>query len=199
MALTDNRDLYVAVHEDGFNRVIGHIMRQRPSLFNYGTADVSRNRELWCEPVEFTSDVMKYGNPIVSVEAPIPLLGADSPPVGIGFCAQVAKVKIDFYPSNVLKLPAELDPPLKALRFAISLCGCGAIECPALNQIEKVPAGQSQHGDFTSQKNGLPIVLAAKLNCVDGVDGDLKDSRLPETKAEGSQTPIFGVSSTRRS
>jgi hypothetical protein len=38
---TDNCDLYGAIHEDGINRVVRHIMRQRPSLFNYGTADAA--------------------------------------------------------------------------------------------------------------------------------------------------------------
>jgi hypothetical protein len=33
MAFTDNCDLFGAAHEHGANRVIRHIMRQRPSLF----------------------------------------------------------------------------------------------------------------------------------------------------------------------
>ena len=35
MAFTDNCDLYAAVHEDGINLIARHILRQRPSLFNY--------------------------------------------------------------------------------------------------------------------------------------------------------------------
>ena len=51
MAFTDNCDLYAAVHEDGVNLVIRHIMRQRPSLFNYGTSDVAHNREFGVHPL----------------------------------------------------------------------------------------------------------------------------------------------------
>jgi hypothetical protein len=54
MAFTDNCDLYGAVHEQGVNRVIQHLMLQRPSMFNYATADVAGNKELWCEQVKYT-------------------------------------------------------------------------------------------------------------------------------------------------
>ena len=37
MAFTDHSDLFAAVHEHGINTTIGHLMRQRPSLFNYAT------------------------------------------------------------------------------------------------------------------------------------------------------------------
>ena len=37
VALTDNCDIYAAINEAGINRVVRHAMRQRPSLFNYGT------------------------------------------------------------------------------------------------------------------------------------------------------------------
>ena len=46
MAFTDNRELSCAVHEDGVNRVIRHIMRQRPSLFNYAIAGVAKHGSL---------------------------------------------------------------------------------------------------------------------------------------------------------
>src|SRR5260370_10330043 len=139
MAFTDKCDLYAAVHEEGVNRVIRHIMRQRPSMFNYATADVASNRELWCSRVDFTSDVTKYFNPIFSVQPPIPVLGADSPPVSLGFCAQLTKALIDFHPSNVISLPAELSPPLNEQRFALQFRVCGAIECPSSQEIDQIP------------------------------------------------------------
>lgn len=40
MAFTDHCDIYGAVNEEAFNRVAYHIMKQRPSLFNYGTQRV---------------------------------------------------------------------------------------------------------------------------------------------------------------
>lgn len=44
MAFTDSCDLYGALHEDGVNRMIRHITRQRPSPFNFATADIAANR-----------------------------------------------------------------------------------------------------------------------------------------------------------
>lgn len=165
MVFTDNCDLYAAVHEDGVNLVIRHIMRQRPSLFNYGTSDVANNRELWCSPVAFTRDVTKYFNPIFSVQSPIPVLGADSPPVGLGFCVQLTKALIDFHPSNVISLPSELSPPLKQQHFAFQLRICGAIECPSSQAIDRIPTG-GPNQPATNAKEGLPpVVLGGKLNC----------------------------------
>ena len=51
MALTDFSDVFVAVHDSGINNVIKHIMRQRPALFNYGTAAVRARPSLLCEPI----------------------------------------------------------------------------------------------------------------------------------------------------
>ena len=132
MAFTDNCDLYGAVHEDGVNRVIEHVMRQRPSLFNYATADVAEpeNRELWCQPVDATGDIFKYKNPLFTIVNPVPVLGADSPPVGLGFCAQISKAQIDFHPGKNIALPAELNPPLKEQHFALQFRVCGAVACP---------------------------------------------------------------------
>lgn len=138
MAFTDNCDLYGAVHEDGVNRVIRHIMRQRPSMFNYATADVAGNKERWCGPVEATQDVHDYGNPLFSILPPLPVIGADSPPVGLSFCVQVPKLELDFAPGDVVGLPPELDP-LGEQRFALHFVVCGALGCPDDRTLEQVP------------------------------------------------------------
>jgi hypothetical protein len=167
MGFTDHCDLYGAVEEAGVNRVIGDIMRQRPSLFNYATEDIAHNSELWCAPVPHTPDVTNYGNPLFTIVNPLPILGADAPPVGIGFCAQLTRAEIDFFPGNTIPLPPELHPPLENQRFSLLLRLCGAIECPAQETIERVPAG----GQFSDQvgatvvKGPAPIVLQGRLNC----------------------------------
>jgi hypothetical protein len=165
MAFTDNCDLYAAVHEKGVNRVIGHIMRQRPSWFNYATDDVAGNRELWCERVEFTGDVTKYGNPIFSVQAPIPVLGIDSPPVGLSFCAQLVKAELDFHPSNVLALPPELSPPLQEQRFALHFVVCGAIGCPSEEEIDNIPVLPQEPPATVARPEVPPVHARGKLNC----------------------------------
>jgi hypothetical protein len=129
MAFTNNCDLYAAVHKDGVNRVIQHIMLQRPSMFNYATADIAANRELWCEQLKYSDDVIKYGNPIFTVLPPLPVIG-DSPPVGLSYCIQLLKFEIDFHPANIIGLPPELNPPLKEQRFALHFTVCGGLGCP---------------------------------------------------------------------
>jgi len=165
MAFTDNCDLYAAIHEDGVNRVIGHIMRQRPSMFNYATADIAGNRELWCERVEFTTDVTKYGNPIFSIQQPIPVFGADSPPVTLGFCAQLTKAELDFHPSNVISLPPELHPPLQKQRFALHFRVCGAIGCPSERVIEAIPVLPKQTAAALEVPSVPPVHVPGELDC----------------------------------
>lgn len=164
MAFTDNCDLFAAVHEKGVNRVIRHIMRQRPSLFNYATAEIASNREMWCAPVEFTPDVVKYGTPLFTVMSPLPVLGADSPPVGLGYCVQIVRISIDFHPGNVISMPPELGPPLGKQRFALSVTACAAIACPSQQEVDQIPI--PQHDPQKEGRTPLPpVVLHGKLEC----------------------------------
>lgn len=52
MAFTDNCVLFAPSREDGVNRVIAHVMRQRPSWFNCATADVAGKHEPWWKPIQ---------------------------------------------------------------------------------------------------------------------------------------------------
>lgn len=165
MAFTDNCDLFGAVHEDGVNRVIRHIMRQRPSLFNYASADVAANPQLWCSKVAHTGDVTKYGNPLFTIMDPLPLLGADAPPVGIGFCAQLVEAQIDFHEGNTVVLPAELNPPLKKQHFSLHFRVCAAIECPSPKLIDRIPVSTHGHGREGKQPPGPPIVFPGTTEC----------------------------------
>lgn len=162
MAFTDNCDLFASVHERGVNRVITHIMHQRPSLFNFATADVASNPELWCSKFEFTSDVTKYGNPLFTIMDPIPVFGSDSPPIGLGFIVQLTSAQVDFHPSNVIALPPELSPPLQPQRFALQLRVCGAVACPDQRQIDQIPIlPRGQTHDLKLP----PVILRGKLEC----------------------------------
>jgi hypothetical protein len=161
MAFTDNCDLYAAVYEGGVNRVISHIMSQRPSLFNYATADVAANQKLWCSTVAFTPDVLKYGNPLFTILDPLPLLGADSPPVSIGFCAQLTQAEVDFHPGNTIQLPPELNPPLPEQHFSLYLRLCGSIECAYPDLINHIPTG----GDRAGKGSGPPVILHGNMQC----------------------------------
>lgn len=141
MAFTDNCDLFVSVHQDGVNRVIQHIMRQRPSLFNYATADVASNRELWCHRIDVTKDVITFANPFFTIMPPLPVIGSTNPLVLTGFIAQLTKAMIDFHPGNTINLPGELNPPLKPQRFSLQFTVCGGVVCPSERELEQIPTG----------------------------------------------------------
>jgi hypothetical protein len=160
LTLTDNCDIYVAIHEDGINRVLYHIRRQRPSLFNYGTVTVAQDKTLWCSIVDFTRDVQRYGNPIFKVVDAIPILGADSPPVGLNFCAQLTEAKIDLHPGNTISLPSELNPPIEKQHFSLKFKVCVTINCPYDDIIRRIqPKVREEH------KPEPPIILPGKPNC----------------------------------
>ena len=166
MAFTDNCDLFASVHEEGVNRIAGHIMRQRPSLFNYATADVASNRELWCQIPDFTTDVTKYGDPIFTILPLLPLIGADSPPVGLGFCVQVVKAHVDFHPTNAISLPPELGPELKEQRLALEIRICGGIRCPSLKDLEAIPVKPPPTQDKDEAVPPVPPVpVPGRMNC----------------------------------
>lgn len=172
MALTDNCDLYAAVHEDGINRVIRHLMRQRPSLFNYATADVAQNRELWCHKIDATGDVVKFGQPLFTVMPPLPVLGSVNPLVLTGFCAQLVKAAIDFHPGKSIALPPELSPPLAPQRFSLQFTVCGGIVCPADRDVDQIPVGGAPVVDdkpslvgHREQPKYPPVVVRGRPQC----------------------------------
>ena len=95
MALTDDCDLFGSIHEDGVNLVARHVMRQRPSLFNYGTAQIAANKQLWCRQVEVVPDVLNFNDPIMTVVPPLPL--ADTG-YGVNYSFQITKAEITSAP-----------------------------------------------------------------------------------------------------
>ncbi|NOJ30067.1 MAG: hypothetical protein DA328_07865 [Nitrososphaeraceae archaeon] len=138
MSFTDNCDIYAAVHEDAINRVVKHIMRQRPSLFNYGTSLVASNPRLLCELIDTVYEVTSNQNPLVRILDPIPIIGlSEFPDASIGstnlalnFGVQLSKGEIDFFNGNVFTLPPQLDP-LANQRLAVHFRVCAGIGCPS--------------------------------------------------------------------
>lgn len=128
MAFTDHSDLYGAVHEEGINRVVRHLMRLRPSLFNYGTEFVARNPHLLCHPVETDPLVLARNNPLLTIEAPLPVLGTNGL-INLNYCVQLVDARIDFHQRNVIDLPREIDdiPPQ---HFALTAQACVGLGCP---------------------------------------------------------------------
>jgi hypothetical protein len=163
MGFTDQCDIFASFDEEGFNRIIGHIRKQRPSLFNYATADVAKNRELLCKAIEAHPVVLERHNPLLTLVDPLPVPGTN---YGVNFAVQLTDLRIDFHPGDEFPLPAELNPPLKAQRLAIKLGLCGGIGCPPRDVVDKLvppPASperpsDTKGGDSDRPKETPPIV-----------------------------------------
>jgi hypothetical protein len=137
MAFTDFSDIYAAVHENGFNYILNHIQRQRPSLFNYGTQSYLDNIELFCRRIPTTKDVIKNSNPIATLEEPIPIAGTNSV-VGLEYCFQIVKIIMDFHPNNTIQLPPELKSEYKEQTISLALEICASVICPDQKISEKL-------------------------------------------------------------
>jgi len=139
MAFTDNSDLYGAINEKGINVTLRHLMRLRPSLFNYGTELVKNNPELLCHPIDADPMVYARNNPLITVESPLPVLGTEGL-VSLNHCVQLVDIGIDFHPNDALDLPAELKP-MAEQRFALGAKACVGLGCPdekIVDYLEKI-------------------------------------------------------------
>jgi hypothetical protein len=136
MAFTDNCDIFASIHEDGVNLVVQHLMRQRPSLFNYATALFHQRPDLLCVRIVAAPKVIEANNPLFDEQDPIPVL-ATPVDIGLDWCLQITDAQIDFHPENVIDLPSELGeiPPQRA---ALRLRACFGLSCPPADVIEKI-------------------------------------------------------------
>ncbi len=137
MPFTDHSDLFGAVHEEGINRVVRHVMRQRPSLFNYATTIFHQRPELFCQKIDVADTVTEAGNPIFTEMEPLPIFGTPVP-MGLNFCFQLTDFQIDFHPSNQFTLPPELGRSLPAQRLAIRIKACAGLDCPPKDLIDRL-------------------------------------------------------------
>jgi hypothetical protein len=167
MPYTSNCDLYAAVNEAGINLVARHVMRQRPSLFNYATAAIAQDPQLACVQVAATPDVTLYGNPLFTTEAPLPLFGVDAPPVALNYCAQLTKAEVDFYPGDVITLPAEMNPPLAPQHFAMTAQVCAGLVCgwDELTKVQPWPPNQVVGDGLAAAPKVPPFVPSGRPEC----------------------------------
>jgi len=164
---TDLSDLYGAVNEDGINLVVRHVMRKRPSLFNYGTQAVVNDPLLHCVRIDAAPEVVARGNPLMTREDPIEIMGTNGQ-YGLDFCAQLTEVRVDFHPGGAISLPPEL-APLDAQHFAVSASACAGIGCPSddvINRLPPVRPAPSKRDDDRPQPKLPPRAIPAdRLNC----------------------------------
>jgi hypothetical protein len=150
MAFTNNCDIFGSVHEAGIGRVVRHIMRQRPSLFNYATPGIRERPEMLCERIDVHPVVIERGNPITGEVPYLPV--AASGGYGLDYCVQVTTAEIDFSPGNVVSLPPELSPPLGDQRFAFHGAMCAGLACPPQGVVDEL---QPLVGRERERKGGL--------------------------------------------
>jgi hypothetical protein len=127
MAFTDHCDVFASFHEDGFNRIVGFVQQQRPSLFNYATAQLAANPQKLCQVINANPIVALRSNPLVTIVDLLPIPGTE---FGVDFAAQVSEAKVDFHPGDEFTLPTELGQPLEGQRLALKIKVCGGIACP---------------------------------------------------------------------
>lgn len=213
MPFTSNCEVFASVHEDAVNRVARHVQRQRPSKFNYATADIRawamrQKPPRLCNTIAFAPEVLEFGNPLIEEIDPLPVPGSN-PPLALGFCLQLALVGVDFFPGKTLQLPPELGA-LVAGQFAIQAKVCGAIGCPDLERSKLVPHVPPSRGrDEKGRDPGPPRVIpfdALKCFCIDafvvgslqfqgaGIDAvlmpGLKGLELVDIKPDGLESSI---------
>ena len=158
MAFTDSCDLFGSVGERAINLIGRHVMRQRPSLFNYGTARIAENHRLWCRRVEVARDVVVFSNPWMTVVPPLPIPGTL---YSLEYCLQITEVKIDLHPNDVVEIPAELGSGLQPQHFAGMVKVCAGLGCPS-ERIKDLVAGTATHGKDRERGGTIP---AAELEC----------------------------------
>lgn len=135
MPLTDRSDLFAGVREDAFNGLVRLIQRQRPALFNHGTAAFADAPKRWCHPIEADDRVRRARNPLITVQPPIPVIGSLLP-VGLNWLLQVTELQLDLHPSNLFALPPELGK-LPEQHFALRMKACFTLDCPGLAFIQE--------------------------------------------------------------
>lgn len=127
MVFTANSDFYVAIQDAGINRLVNHVMRKRPSLFNYGSPLVASNPQLLCQQIQVAPEVLQAGNPLVTELPPLPVIQTS---YALNYAVQLTKGELDFHPSNVFTLPPELNPPLANQHLGVHFQVCAGVGCP---------------------------------------------------------------------
>jgi hypothetical protein len=125
MAFTDNCSVFATLHEDAINKVISHMMSQRPSLLNYATRFFARNTHRMCKPI-MVAPGLPLNQPLVSLQ---PYLSVPGTNFGLDYFAQITKLSIDFHPGKTIAIPKELAPPLKDQKIALELEFCIGLGC----------------------------------------------------------------------
>lgn len=153
MVYTTNCDIYIAVHENGINDLMGRLMSEVPSLFNFGSRYIATYPQFACNPIQaapidpedpLISPVDVSGIPPLLFNTSLNPFPTETPPIGTpvpfslnipipspDFLVQLSKVQVDFYPGNTIALPSTLTAPLPAQHFAFHAQTFAGASCPS--------------------------------------------------------------------
>lgn len=127
MPLTNFSDVVGIFPESVFNTIIDEIMQQRPSIFNYATQALIKEKN-FCSPIKVKPVLQNMGVDLCTKIDKIPIPGSTNPNSGLDFCVQLKEFKVDFNPVNTITLPRELGS-LAIQQFALKGTVCAGISC----------------------------------------------------------------------
>lgn len=128
MTFTQSSDIYVALQDAGINRLINHIMMQRPAFVNYGSILPVTDPRPVCKEIRTVPQVVQAKHPLITSMNRLPVFQT---PLALDYIVQVTKGAVDFFPGRTISLPPELNPPLKEQQFALNLEVCAGLVCPS--------------------------------------------------------------------
>ncbi|MDQ1275560.1 MAG: hypothetical protein QG610_1134 [Euryarchaeota archaeon] len=188
MIFTQYSDIYVAVQDTGINRILKHIMAQRPSLFNYGSILPATSPGPVCREIRTVPRVIKANNPLISGMDPLQIIRT---PIMLDYIVQLTSGTIDFFPGSAFDLPPELDPPLKEQQFAVNFKVCAGLICQSWNSILPFASSNEKKED---DLDCLCINLFATGGFgITGIPGkqtvsmNISNIEIPELKLEGRE------------
>jgi len=160
-------DLYAAITDDAVNRIINFVHARAPYLFNYVAPSVRIDKDqsgnlvmqdLWvtCSPVPDTPrGIPKYRR--------IPPFQLPGIAVKLPCSIQLIDLTIDFHPGDIVTLPAQLNPPLAAQRFALNAMVQFGLACvpPEAVRLE----GLSRYGLNADYARRLEVLPVDSLEC----------------------------------
>lgn len=185
MKFTLYSDIYVSVQDAGINRVLKHIMAQRPSLFNYGSILPGTNPLPVCREIHTVPQVIRANNPLMSRTDPLPIIRT---PIKLDYIIQLTSGIIDFFPKSVFTLPPELDPPLKEQQFAINFEVCASLICQSWNNVLPFASnGKKEEGDLDCLCLNLFAVGGFEITGIPGkqtISMNISGIGIPELRLE---------------
>jgi len=192
MTFTQDSDLYVAVQDAGINRVLHHVMVQRPSLFNYGSVLPSTDPRPICQDIPVVPQAVQAANPLITHMDPVPVIQTS---LTLDYIVQLTTGAMDFSPGNIFTLPPELNPPLADQAFAVHFAVCAGLICQPRTRIW--PPYRNLNRKKEREIDCFCLDLFATGGCaISGLAGNQNISmnvsgiEIPELKPDGMEEAI---------